>query len=179
MPTQSPAMPAMLPAPSMPAPRHSTKALLLALLSATLLGCGGATPDATPFQPATDTQQLMRWIMEPAADIVWLSVQTVMTLEGTEEIAPETDEEWDRLRNAAATLAESGNLLMMEAHAKDHDDWMQISQGLIDVSKRAVEAAQAHDAQALFDAGGLIYNVCTSCHQQYQVSTQPSGDGTP
>jgi cytochrome c551/c552 len=44
---------------------------------------------------------------------------------------------------------------------------MQISQGLVDAGVLAMAATDARDTEALFDAGGRIYNVCVSCHQQY------------
>ena len=45
-------------------------------------------------------------------------MKTIDTKDGTEEIRPRTDEEWTAVRNAAVTLAESGNLLMMVPRAQ-------------------------------------------------------------
>ena len=67
---------------------------------------------------------------------------------------------------AAATLAESGNLLMLPGRAIG-DDWVEYAQGLVSASELALAAARAQDADALFDAGGRIYQVCRACHNQY------------
>ena len=55
----------------------------------------------------------MHSVIDTSADVVWLSVQTVITKDGTVEIRPRTDEEWEHVRRGAITLLESSNLLMM------------------------------------------------------------------
>ena len=73
------------------------------------------------------------------------------------------------MRNAAATIAESGNLLMMKGRAIEEEDWMKASSGLIDAAMLAVQAAEAKDKDALFDAGGTLYESCTACHSKYAL----------
>jgi cytochrome c553 len=135
--------------------------------------CGGA-PEAppTPFKPVADNFQMMEWIMDPAADVIWGSVGWIIDEKGTTELVPKTDEEWAAVRNAAAIVAESGNLLMMPSRALDDTDWMEFCQGLVDAAVEAMKAAEAKDKQALFDAGGRIYSVCAACHQQYLTGGQ-------
>jgi len=142
-------------------------ALLLALLS----GCGasamrGAGDVAPPYEPITDVRQTMEWILNPAADVIWDSAGTIITAEGRTELAPTTDEGWENVRNHAAIVAETGNLLMMPGRAAGAD-WIAYAQGLHATGKRAIEAAEARDAEALFEAGGQIYQACLACHQQY------------
>lgn len=143
--------------------------VLAGFLGLLVTGCGTEPPAAPPppFKPVTDNLQLMEWILDPAADVIWDSVGTIITTAGREDIRPETEEQWNAVRNAGAVVAESGNLLMMDPRAEDHGDWMQISQGLVDAGVLAIKAAEARDTDAVFDAGGRIYNVCASCHQQY------------
>src|SRR5262245_15190402 len=71
----------------------------------------GASAQGTSFHTVADTKQLMAWIIDPSADVVWGAVGTIVTEKGTEHIRPKTDEEWTAVRNSAATVAESGNLL--------------------------------------------------------------------
>lgn len=133
-----------------------------------LSGCSSPAPEPrAPFRAVADNLQLMEWIVDPAADVVWGSVGTIVDEKGTTELAPANDEEWNAVRNAAALIAESGNLLMLESRAADQDAWMQFASGLIDAGVLAMKAAEARDVDALFDAGGQIYNVCASCHRQY------------
>jgi hypothetical protein len=125
---------------------------------------GGAQPP--PFKPIADTKLLMESVIDPNADIIWASVATIITSTGEENIRPKTPEEWMAVRNAAVVVAESGNLLMMVPRAKD-DEWMRISQSLIDTAAKVIQAADARDADRVFDGGGEIYAVCTDCHAKY------------
>ena len=137
-------------------------ALVGGLLAA---ACGG--PQPPPFKPMADNKLLMDAVIEPAADRVWESVGWVITAEGEREIQPQNDEEWHEIRNAAITVAESGNLLMMVPRAKDSDEWMRIAQGMIDAGMKLAEAADRKDKMALFDVGGDLYAVCSNCHMKY------------
>ena len=86
--------------------------LLLVPLGAVIaFGCSPAP--GPPFKPVVDVQQLMEMMVDPAADVVWDAVGTVITAEGTDDWFPQTDEEWAAVRNSAVVLMESGNLLMM------------------------------------------------------------------
>ena len=127
--------------------------------------CGG--PEPPPFKPLADNKLLMSAIVDPNADLVWDAVKTIDTKEGTQEIRPRNDEEWTAVRNAAVTLAESGNLMMMVPRARDGGDWMTLSQRLIDTSESAIRAADAKNAERLFTIGGDIYEACSACHQKY------------
>ncbi len=109
----------------------------------------------------------MTWVIDPAADVVWDSVATIMTEAGTKDIAPHTDEEWAAVRNSAAIVAESGNLLMIEGRARDRDKWMTAARRLAVAANQALKAAEAKNVDSLFAAGGDIYNACAACHQRY------------
>lgn len=120
----------------------------------------------------------MRIVLDPAADVIWGSAGQVITADGVEDLAPTTDEGWLQVAHAAAVAAESGNLLMLPGRARDEGEWMEISRGLVRAGHRARIAAEAQDADALFAAGGLLYNVCVSCHQQYWLDRpQRPGEG--
>ena len=117
----------------------------------------------------------MSWIVDPSATAIWNSVGTVTTQKGTEEHHPETDEEWATFRNAAAMLVESGNLLMLDGRAVDSDQWMSTARGMADAAATVLQAAEAKDVEAYFDAGGTLYEACTACHSKYLVENQESG----
>lgn len=131
-------------------------------------GCR-AGPEPPPYKPVADVKQLMQAVVDPAADVVWGAVGTIVSKDGTLEIAPKNDAEWAVVRNSAYVLAESGNLLMMGSRPKDADEWMRLCQQLIDVGTRAIKAAEAQDKDAVFEVGGEIYEVCSTCHEKYQV----------
>ncbi|HKQ13620.1 MAG TPA: hypothetical protein VJT80_09330 [Steroidobacteraceae bacterium] len=142
-----------------------------------LVGCNGskapaaAVPAASapPFHTTLTTKQLMTWIIDPNAMAIWGSVGSVATDKGTEEKHPQTDEEWATFRNAAATLVESGNLLMLDGRAVDQDQWMATARGMADAAAQVLEAAEAKDVEAYFDAGGALYEACTACHSKYLI----------
>jgi hypothetical protein len=152
-----------------------TSALIL-LCAIGLVACSSSEPPreavqstSTPYHLTLNVKQLMAWVIEPSADVLWDSVGTVITAEGREEHLPQTDEEWQNVRNHAAMIAESGNLLMMEGRAFDGDRWMKDARGMIDAAKTAIAAAEAKDVQGLFDAGGAVYESCTACHATYAL----------
>lgn len=137
---------------------------LLALLAA----CAEGTPEAVSYEPVVDTQQFMNWILDPSADVIWGSAGTITTFEGVEDLAPTTQEGWDAVRNAAATLAESGNLLQIPGHSRG-GDWNEISRGLTSTAVLLIAAAENQNDQEVFDYGGQLYNVCVACHQLYML----------
>jgi hypothetical protein len=142
-----------------------------------LAGCSGAKEPpaaapaaaAPPFSTTLTTKQLMSWIIDPNATAIWNSVGSITTEKGTEEKHPKTDAEWAVFRNAAATLIESGNLLMLDGRAVDNDQWMTTSRGMADAAATVLAAAEAKDVEAYFDAGGALYEACTACHSRYLV----------
>ena len=132
-----------------------------------IVACETPSTPPPPFVPVGDVQQLMEMVIDPAADIVWESVGTIVTLDGTEEIFPRSDEEWSTVRNSAMVLAESGNLLMVGDRAKGEGPWMIMSQALVEAGRVALEAAEAKDPEAVFAVGEQIYNACETCHVLY------------
>jgi hypothetical protein len=144
------------------------------------VGCGTRAPraDLAPaYEPITDVHQTMAWILTPAAEVIWDSAGTIITAEGQTELAPTTAEGWDNVRNHAAIVAETGNLLMMPGRAEG-DDWNAYARGLHATGRQAMAAAEARDADALFEAGGQLYQACVACHARYWVPADdaPAGD---
>lgn len=141
---------------------------------ATLLS--GCNPEAQPFVEVADVKQLMISVVEPAAEVYWDAVGTIIDKNGIEEFAPSTTEEWQEVRNAAMVIAESGNLLMMESRIQGGVEWIALSRALIEVGRQALEAAEAEDAAAVFDAGAEVYYACSNCHVTYAPDTIRPGD---
>lgn len=143
------------------------------LISATVVvavataACGGPTPP--PMKHVADVKQLMKSVVDPAADAYWDGVGTIIDQTGTTEIKPETAEDWDALVNHAYVLAESGNLLMLGPRVRDGGDWLRLSRAMVDVGEKAIRAAESRNPQAVFDVGAEVYEVCTACHAKYAV----------
>ena len=154
---------------------------LAVALCALLAACGETGPSAAtsaepPYQSIINIHQTMAWILDPAAEVIWDSAGTIITAQGHQELAPTTDEGWTEVLHAAAILTEAGNLLMMPGRAAG-DDWIEYAQGLTAAGQLAIKAAQDQDDEALFEAGGRIYQVCRACHDQYWIEDEGGDQG--
>ena len=149
--------------------------LILVAVSAFLVAGCGSEPSGPPLRPVADVSQLMAMIFDPAADAVWDSSGTIITAEGTHEWEPETDEEWAVVANGAMTLIEGANLLMIGDRARDQEGWMQLSQDMSDAAMLVHEAADARDAELVFELGETLYRTCDRCHNLYWVGDEDRG----
>src|SRR5881396_453718 len=90
----------------------------LAVLSILTYSCTGSKPAAPPPQalwgemkPIVSVKELMRDMIDPIADNVFESVKIIVDAKGTVETSPKTDDDWNRIRIGAVTLAEGAYLL--------------------------------------------------------------------
>jgi len=120
-----------------------------------------------PFEPVAEVSQIMKATVGPSSDVVFGAVEIDVDSKGTHERKPETDAQWEQVRNSAVTLMESGNLLMMPGRARDGGVWMEQSRALIEAGAMAAKAAEAKNARALLDAGHSINLSCDGCHNRY------------
>lgn len=102
--------------------------------------------------------ELMVKIIYPAADAVfYITTRT-----------PTSEVQWGELQAQTLILAESANLLMMPAHARDQDRWMADSKLLREAGAAAFEAAKKKDVAALEQLNDQLYQSCTTCHMHYR-----------
>jgi hypothetical protein len=127
----------------------------------------GATAGAETTPIAT-TREIMAAITRPAADAVFQSVQTNVSEKGVEEIQPRTDEEWAALRAQASALAESGNLLLIGGRPVDRDNWIKMSQAMIDAARLTIKAVDARQPEGVLGAGEAVTISCDNCHERYR-----------
>lgn len=154
-----------------------------------------APPAAAPkpeFLPEATIKDLMLGIIDVAADDVWLSVSTVVSDKGVVDTRPTNDEEWEKVRYGALTLVEASNLLTMpgrrvarpgeksvapgvELEPEEMDKlinadltgWATRAKALHDAALLAVRAAEAKDADKIFEIGETIQHACEGCHRAY------------
>lgn len=145
------------------------------LVLGAIAGCGAqdgassaAAPQASPYEPVADVRQTMLWILEPAAEVIWDSSGFVITAQGETDLSPTTGAGWDRVRNSAALVAECGNLLIMPGRSMGAE-WNAYARAMIAAGEQVMATAERRDAEALFDAGGALYQTCRACHGQYMV----------
>ena len=167
---------------------------LLILSSSLLVGasCTAQQPPGPEFRPTTSLRDVMHAMVEPSAYVLWNAVAEIISIEGSELRAPETDEEWDEVRHGAIALRESTNLMLIEGRPvaypgetsadpetelepeqiealinEDREAWTLRVHDLYDAVETAFAAIDARDAAALMEAGSQIDTMCENCHLTY------------
>jgi hypothetical protein len=152
----------------------------------------GAEGSAAVFRTTAAIEEVMRYMIDPAADSIWNAVVTEVTSAGTTERAPSSDEEWAALRGHAITLIESTNLLLMEGRhvaapgsrsdmpgvdlepeqieallSADRDAWAAFVGGLQATGVNVLAAIDAKDVEGLLVTGDELDLACENCHVRY------------
>src|SRR3984893_13257994 len=82
--------------------------------------CSSSKPSPTPtrapelwgdLKPVVSVKELMRDMIDPASDNIFDAVKTEITKSGVVETVPKTDQDWEKIRIGAVTLAEGVYLL--------------------------------------------------------------------
>jgi hypothetical protein len=170
--------------------------LLFAISLAMASGCqqtpAPSAPPAPDYMPTATVKELMLSVIDPSADVVWLSVTAVMSDKGLVETRPVSDEDWQKVRHGAVTLMEAANLLMIPGRrvarpgeksetpgvelepeemdaliAKDRMAWNRHAKALHDVVASVIQAIDAKDADKVFELGEQIEVACETCHKNY------------
>jgi hypothetical protein len=152
--------------------------------------------EPAPAQPQYTTnatiKDIMLHIVDPAGDLVWDSVATVIDKKGLHETVPASDEDWFKVRTGVITLIEASNLLMIPGRAmarpgekseapgvelepaemevlvkKDLEGWNSRAKDLHNVSLKVLDVVEKKDAKALFDIGEDLDKACENCHRAY------------
>lgn len=190
--------------PSPSPPRRSlrrARVCLAGAVVAALCGCSAPSPQsaASDFRPTSTVKDIMDSLIDPSADVVWDSVEVVATLQGTEEHAPRTDDEWKAVRRHAVTVVEASNLLIIPGRRiarpgekaedpkvdlapeeiqrlvdADPASWIRLAHGLHDAASQTVRAVDARDAKALLEAGEVLDAACEACHKKYWYPNPPA-----
>ncbi|MEO5707933.1 MAG: hypothetical protein ABIT10_02395 [Alteraurantiacibacter sp.] len=135
--------------------------------------------------PYGTVQQMMATQVQPTADIFWMSVGSASELVDGQPVfrewKPETDEEWQAVAASAAKLRDLAASLATPAYAEGRgESWIAFTDGLRDAATLAEQAAQSKDADAIFEAGGTLYSVCSACHQAFPAeAAEPGATPTP
>src|SRR5438477_13124075 len=84
--------------------------LVLGVVTSTCSSKPTQTPPRAPelwgdFKPVVSVKELMRDMIDPLADNIFDAVSTEITDKGVVEKAPKTDEDWEKLRIGATTMA--------------------------------------------------------------------------
>jgi hypothetical protein len=128
-------------------------------------GMGGAT--LADFRTTLNLQELMAHVIDYAAFEVWHRQGWIIG-DDVVELFPTDDDGWIAAENAARTVAEASNLLLLPGRPRDEDRaWVDFAHQLHDAAMKAGDMAEKRDKDAFFNAGTDMYRACRGCHERY------------
>jgi len=173
----------------------------LLLLTATFAACSSrpgehAQPAALwgDVTPVVSVKELMKYMIDPVADHIFNAVGTHVTKDGMVDVEPKTDEDWDRIRIGAVSLAEAADLLKIRRPftppgdqnnstgpnavelspaqitakvERDPVEWNARIQAMRNVALEALDVAKRKDVAELWDVGENLDKACEACHRSY------------
>lgn len=171
------------------------KGLVICTLAVLAASCvADSSKDSNVPQEIAGLADIMKGMVEPSAETIWNSVSFTADQSGSRQNSPQSDEDWQRVRNAALLIGESMNLTVSSSRQAGHkleknpalveagtlspaDIQKLISSNPTDFAKHArstqltalqvIEAVDAKDAKALEAAGAELDKACEACHVQY------------
>ena len=157
-----------------------------------------AVPPATELwgdmKAVVSVKELMRDMLDPIADNIFDAVSIVEKKSGTIEVGPKTEEDWEKIRIGAVTLAEGAYLLkvprpfappgdlnnstgpnavelspdQITAKVKaDPVEWNARIEALRNVGLEAMDIVRRKDVKELWDAADNLEQACEGCHRSY------------
>jgi hypothetical protein len=176
-------------------------AIFLGALASTQ--CSKPAPPARPgppprllseMTPVVSVKELMANMIDPIADNIFDAVWWEINSKGRIEHQPKTDEDWEKVKTGAVSLAEGIYLLKVPRPLtppgdvnnslganppelsptqikaqidKDPVLWDAKIQALRNVGLEVLEVVKKKDVKALFDASGDLDEACEACHLEY------------
>lgn len=146
------------------------------------------------MKPVVSVKELMQYMIDPIADNIFDAVWWDITPKGVVAYQPKTDDDWDKIKVGAVTLAEGIYLLKVprpftppgdvnnstgpnppelsptQIKAKLDADpvlWNAKIEALRNVALEVIEITKKRDLDELFAAGEDLDNACESCHLEY------------
>ena len=146
------------------------------------------------LKPVVSVKELMKYMIDPVADNVFNAVGTTVTRQGTIDIEPKTEDDWDKVRTGAVSLAEGAYLLKIRRPftppgdendsagpdavelspaqitakvERDPVEWNARIEALRNVALEALDVAKRKDVAELWDVGENLDKACEACHRSY------------
>ena len=185
----------MMPACS---PPTSTPA---ATASSTPAAAPSATPTLAPgsalwgdMKAVVSVKELMRDMIDPVSDNIFNAVSSIATTKGIVDTEPKTEEDWQKVRTGAVSIAEAAYLLKVrrpfappgdlnnstgpnpvelspdQITAKvDRDpvEWNARIEALRNVGLEVMDVVKRKDVKELWDAAENLDTACENCHKSY------------
>ena len=153
------------------------------------------------LKPVVSVKELMRDMLDPVSDNIFNAVGTVVTKDGVVDIEPKTEEDWQKIRIGAVSIAEGAYLLKIprpfappgdennstgpepaelspaQILAKLEADpvlWNAKVEALRNVGLQVMDIVKRKDTKELWDAAENLDNACESCHLIYWYPGDPA-----
>jgi hypothetical protein len=179
----------------------------LILLSATITACSSSKPAPPPAQttpqaaalwgdvkPVVSVKELMKYMIDPVADNIFNAVGSTVTKQGVVDIEPKTEEDWEKIRVGAISLAEGADLLKIRRPftppgdennstgpdavelspaqitakvERDPVEWNARIEAMRNVALEALDVVKRKDTNELWDVGENLDKACEACHRSY------------
>ena len=171
----------------------------LVLVAVTIAACSSSTPQPPPvlwgdLKPVVSVKELMKYVIDPVADNIFNAVSSTATAHGTVDVEPRTDEDWEKIRVGAVSLAEGAYLLkirrpfappgdegsgtgpkaveltpaqMTAKVERDPVEWNARIEALRNVALEALDVVKRRDLAELWDLGENLDRACEACHRSY------------
>src|SRR2546428_2488077 len=173
----------------------------LVLLSAMIAACSSRPSDSPQpaglwgdVKPVVYVKELMKYMIDPVADNIFNAVGTRVTKDGVVDIEPKTDDDWEKIRVGAISLAEAAHLLKIrrpftppgqendvagpnavELSAaqiaakveRDPVEWNARIEAMRNVALEALDVVKRKDVSELWDVGENLDKACEACHRSY------------
>jgi len=188
---------------------HSTLVLSGWLASAAVIGACSPSQPPPPaaaastapasalwgdMKPVVSVKELMKYMIDPFADNIFNAVGSTLTRKGLVEIEPKTDEDWEKIRVGAVSLAEGAYLLKVRRPftppgdennsegpdavelspaqitakvERDPVEWNARIEALRNVALEVLDVVERRDVAELWDAGENLDKACEACHRSY------------
>jgi hypothetical protein len=156
--------------------REVVRVMATAACVASLAACqkpAPAAPPPPPFNTTITLHDLMVHVIDPNTDVVWAASGVVVDLQGEHDLSPKTDADWAKAHDAAAVVAESGNLLLLPRRLRPGKTWTRQAQALSTLGLAAMKATDEKDKAAMLRIGGDIHDACEECHRVYVLGEAP------
>ena len=146
------------------------------------------------MKAVVSVKELMQHMIDPVSDNIFDAVSTDIGPKGTVETFPKTDEDWEKVKVGAVSLAEGIYLLKVprpfapagdvnnstgpnppelsptQIQAKLNADpvlWNAKIEALRNVALEVLDVVKKKDVNELFEAGEDLDKACESCHLEY------------
>jgi hypothetical protein len=179
--------------------------IALVLVAATIAACSSPPPQSPAavasqpllwgdLKPVVSVKELMKYVIDPVADNIFNAVSSTATAHGTVDVEPRTDQDWEKIRIGAVSLAEGAYLLkirrpfappgdannssgpnavelsptqMAAKVERDPVEWNARIEALRNVALEALDVVKRRDLAELWDLGENLDKACEACHRSY------------